>query len=182
MCIRDRTCVGAEHCRFGTQKSMGMGVKLERMLFGMWSPHKVKLAVSGCPRNCAEAGIKDVGVIGVDSGYEIYVAGNGGIKTEVAQFLCKVKSDDEVMEYSGAFLQLYREEGYYLERTCHYVARVGLDHVKAAVVDDATQRGELYARLRDALQDYEDPWTQAVQQPAVRREYEVIQLLSLIHI
>jgi nitrite reductase (NADH) large subunit len=82
------------------------------------------------------------------------------------------------MEYSGAFLQLYREEGYYLERTCHYVARVGLDHVKAAVVDDATQRGELYARLRDALQDYEDPWTQAVQQPAVRREYEVIQLVE----
>jgi hypothetical protein len=88
-----------------------MGVKLEKMLFGMCSPHKVKLAVSGCPRNCAEAGIKDVGVIGVDSGYEIYVAGNGGIKTEVAQFLCKVKTDDEVKEYSGAFLQLYREEG-----------------------------------------------------------------------
>jgi hypothetical protein len=68
-----------------------MGVKLEKMLFGMWSPHKVKLAVSGCPRNCAEAGIKDIGVIGVDSGYELYVGGNGGIKTEVAQFLCKVK-------------------------------------------------------------------------------------------
>jgi hypothetical protein len=113
-----KTCVGAEHCRFGTQLSMAMGVKLERMLFGMWSPHKVKLAVSGCPRNCAEAGIKDVGVIGVDSGYELYVAGNGGIKTEVAQFLCKVKRDEEVMEYSGAFLQLYREEGFYLERTC----------------------------------------------------------------
>ncbi len=87
-----KTCVGAEHCRFGTQRSMAMGVKLERMLFGMWSPHKVKLAVSGCPRNCAEAGIKDIGVIGVDSGYELYVAGNGGIKTEVAQFLCKVRS------------------------------------------------------------------------------------------
>jgi nitrite reductase (NADH) large subunit len=135
-----KTCVGAEHCRFGTQRSMAMGVKLERMLFGMWSPHKVKLAVSGCPRNCAEAGIKDVGVIGVDSGYELYVAGNGGIKTEVAQFLCKVKNDEEVMEYSCAFLQIYREEGYYLERTCHYVARVGLDHVKAAVVDDPARR------------------------------------------
>jgi nitrite reductase (NADH) large subunit len=115
-----KTCVGAEHCRFGTQLVDGMGVKLEKMLFGMWSPHKVKLAVSGCPRNCAEAGIKDVGVIGVDSGYELYVAGNGGIKTEVAQFFCKVTSDEEVMEYSGAFLQLYREEGFYLERTCHY--------------------------------------------------------------
>jgi nitrite reductase (NADH) large subunit len=171
-----KTCVGAEHCRFGTQRSMAMGVKLEKMLFGMWSPHKVKLAVSGCPRNCAEAGIKDVGVIGVDSGYELYVAGNGGIKTEVAQFLCKVKTDDEVKEYSGAFLQLYREEGFYLERTCHYVARVGLDHVKAAVVDDPARRKELHERLLFALQDYEDPWQAAVATPAVRREYEVIRV------
>ncbi len=171
-----KTCVGAEHCRFGTQRSMSMGVKLERMLFGMWSPHKVKLAVSGCPRNCAEAGIKDIGIIGVDSGYELYVAGNGGIKTEVAEFLCKVKTDEEVMEYSGAFLQLYREEGYYLERTCHYVARVGLDYVKAAVVNDTAGRKALFERLLFALQDYEDPWQQAVQQPVVRREYEVINI------
>ncbi len=174
-----KTCVGAEHCRFGTQRSMAMGVKLERMLFGMWSPHKVKLAVSGCPRNCAEAGIKDIGVIGVDSGYELYVAGNGGIKTEVAQFLCKVRSDEEVMEYSGAFLQIYREEGFYLERTCHYVARVGLDHVKAAVANDAAKRKDLYERLLFALQDYEDPWQAAVAKPAVRREYEVIQIKEL---
>ncbi len=153
-----KTCVGAEHCRFGTQLAMDMGVKLEKMLFGMWSPHKVKLAVSGCPRNCAEAGIKDVGIIGVDSGYELYVAGNGGIKTEVAEFFCKVKSDEEVMEYSGAFLQLYREEGYYLERTVHYVQRVGLDYVKAKVVEDAAQRKALFERMLFALQDYKDPW------------------------
>jgi nitrite reductase (NADH) large subunit len=153
-----KTCVGAEHCRFGTQLSMSMGVKLEKMLFGMYSPHKVKLAVSGCPRNCAEAGIKDVGVIGVDSGYEIYVAGNGGIKTEVAEFFCKVKTDDEVMEYSGAFIQLYREEGYYLERTVHYVQRVGLDYCKAKVVDDAENRKALYDRLLFTLQGYKDPW------------------------
>ena len=153
-----KTCVGAEHCRFGTQLSMSMGVKLEKMLFGMYSPHKVKLAVSGCPRNCAEAGIKDVGVIGVDSGYEIYVAGNGGIKTEVAEFFCKVKTDDEVMEYSGAFIQLYREEGYYLERTVHYVQRVGLDYCKAKVVEDAENRKALYDRLLFTLQGYKDPW------------------------
>ncbi|MDQ7988376.1 MAG: nitrite reductase large subunit NirB [Candidatus Dactylopiibacterium sp.] len=155
-----KTCVGAEHCRFGTQRSMDMGVKLEKMLFGMWSPHKVKLAVSGCPRNCAEAGIKDVGVIGVDSGYELYVAGNGGIRTEVAQFLCKVKSDEEVMEHSAAFLQLYREEGFYLERTVHWLARVGLDHVKQRIVEDADGRRELAGRLHYALQDYQDPWQQ----------------------
>ncbi len=171
-----KTCVGAEHCRFGTQLSMSMGVKLEKMLFGMWSPHKVKLAVSGCPRNCAEAGIKDVGVIGVDSGYEIYVGGNGGIKTEVAEFLCKVKSDEEVKEYTGAFLQLYREEGFYLERTCHYLSRVGLDHVKKIVVEDAEQRAALYQRLLFALQDYVDPWAEANAKPAVRREFEILEI------
>jgi nitrite reductase (NADH) large subunit len=138
-----KTCVGSEHCRFGTQLSMSMGVKLEKMLFGMWSPHKVKLAVSGCPRNCAESGIKDVGVIGVDSGYELYVGGNGGIKTEVAQFLCKVKTDEEVLEYAAAFLQLYREEGFYLERTVHYLNRVGLEHAKKAVVENAANRKAL---------------------------------------
>jgi len=157
-----KTCVGSEHCRFGTQLAMGMGIKLEKMLFGMWSPHKVKLAVSGCPRNCAESGIKDVGVIGVDSGYELYVGGNGGIKTEVAQFLVKVKSDEEVMEYAGAFIQLYREEAYYLDRTCHYLERVGLDYVKGRVVEDADNRKALYARLLDSLKDVKDPWAERV--------------------
>lgn len=161
-----KTCVGAEHCRFGTQKSMDMGVKLEKMLFDMYAPHKVKLAVSGCPRNCAEAGIKDVGVIGVDSGYEIYIGGNGGIKTEVAQFLCKVESDEEVMEYSGAFLQLYREEGWYLERTCHYMERVGLDYIKSRIVEDPENRQACYARLLDSLKNARDPWqTSREEQP-----------------
>ncbi len=171
-----KTCVGAEHCRFGTQLSMNMGVKLEKMLFGMWAPHKVKLAVSGCPRNCAEAGIKDVGVIGVDSGYEIYVAGNGGIKTEVAEFLCKVRTDDEVQEYSGAFLQLYREEAYYLERTCHYVARVGLDYVKGIVVENAERRAELYERLLYSLQGYADPWANAVATQS--KEYRALEVTA----
>jgi nitrite reductase (NADH) large subunit len=170
-----KTCVGAEHCRFGTQLAMDMGVKLEKMLFGMWSPHKVKLAVSGCPRNCAEAGIKDVGVIGVDSGYEIYVAGNGGIKTEVAQFLCKAANDEEVMEITGAFLQLYREEGFYLERTCHYVARVGLDHVKKRVVQDAVSRRALFERLLYALKDATDPWAEQQAAP-LARQYKTIEL------
>ncbi|MBW8372029.1 MAG: nitrite reductase large subunit NirB, partial [Thiobacillus sp.] len=102
-----KTCVGSEWCRFGTQNSTQMGIDLEKTFFKMWAPHKVKLAVSGCPRNCAEVAIKDVGIIGVDSGGEISVGGNGGINTEVAQFLVKVKTPDEVIEYSGAFLQLY---------------------------------------------------------------------------
>ena len=153
-----KTCVGREWCRFGTQDSTSMGKDLERALWRMYAPHKVKLAVSGCPRNCAEAGIKDVGVIGVDSGWEIYVAGNGGIKTEVAQFLVKLKTADEVLEHAGAFLQLYREEGWYLERTVHYVSRVGLDHVKKKILDDADNRRALWERLQFALDGEPDPW------------------------
>jgi hypothetical protein len=153
-----KTCVGSEWCRFGTQDSTQMGKDLERALWRMYAPHKVKLAVSGCPRNCAESGIKDVGVIGVDSGWEIYVAGNGGIKTEVAQFLAKVKTSEEVLEYAGAFLQLYREEGWYLERTVHYVQRVGLDAIKKKILDDHEGRKALWARLQFALDGEPDPW------------------------
>ena len=153
-----KTCVGSEWCRFGTQDSTQMGKDLERALWRMYAPHKVKLAVSGCPRNCAESGIKDVGVIGVDSGWEIYVAGNGGIKTEVAQFLCKLKTSAEVLEYSGAFLQLYREEGWYLERTVHYVGRVGLDYVKKQILEDAAGRKALWERLQFSLDGEPDPW------------------------
>ncbi len=153
-----KTCVGSEWCRFGTQDSTQMGKDLERTLWRMYAPHKVKLAVSGCPRNCAESGIKDVGVIGVDSGWEIHVGGNGGIKTEVAQFLVKVKTAEEVLAYSGAFLQLYREEGWYLERTVHYIARVGLDRIKKRILDDGPGRQALWERLQFSLDGEPDPW------------------------
>ena len=153
-----KTCVGSEWCRFGTQNSTLMGQQLERQLALMYSPHKVKLAVSGCPRNCAESGIKDVGIIGVDSGWEIYVGGNGGIKTEVAQFLIKLKTHEEVLEYAGAFLQLYREQAWYLERTVHYLARVGLEHVKQAMIEDHANRKALYERLLFSLDGLPDPW------------------------
>jgi nitrite reductase (NADH) large subunit len=169
-----KTCVGSEWCRFGTQDSTQMGKDLERALWRMYAPHKVKLAVSGCPRNCAEAGIKDVGVIGVDSGWEIYVAGNGGIKTEVAQFLVKLKTADEVLEYSGAFLQLYREEGWYLERTVHYVSRVGLDHVKKRILDDAEGRKALWERLKFSLDGEPDPWFEFEKAAVDTRQFEVV--------
>jgi nitrite reductase (NADH) large subunit len=153
-----KTCVGSEWCRMGTQDSTQMGKDLERAMWRMYAPHKVKFAVSGCPRNCAEAGIKDVGIIGVDSGWEMYIAGNGGIKTEVAQFFTKVKSAEEVMEYTGAFMQLYREEGWYLERTVHYVNRVGMDYVKKKILEDEAGRKALWAKLQFALEGEPDPW------------------------
>jgi nitrite reductase (NADH) large subunit len=173
-----KTCVGSEWCRFGVQDSTQMGIDLEHTFAKMYAPHKVKLAVSGCPRNCAESGIKDVGVIGVDSGWEIYVAGNGGIKTEVAQFLCKVKTAEEVLEYTGAFLQVYREEARYLDRTVHWVARVGLDYVKQRVIEDATGRKALYARLLYALQGEKDPWQERAQGVA-KHEFEVLEMVAV---
>lgn len=173
-----KTCVGSEFCRFGTQNSTQMGIDLETMLANMWSPHKVKLAVSGCPRNCAESGIKDVGIIAVDSGWEIHVGGNGGIKTEVAQFLVKVKTSDEVREYTGAFLQLYREEAYYLDRTVHYIARVGLDYIRQRVVDDADNRRALHERLLFALEGLSDPWAARIA-GAQRHEFQPLKLKML---
>jgi nitrite reductase (NADH) large subunit len=171
-----KTCVGSEWCRFGTQDSTQMGKDLERALWRMYAPHKVKLAVSGCPRNCAESGIKDVGVIGVDSGWEIYVAGNGGIKTEVAHFFCKVKTREEVLEYSGAFLQLYREEGWYLERTVHYVNRVGLDYVKKKILDDAESRAALWERLKFSLDGEPDPWFEFGKAKVDARQFDALQV------
>jgi len=170
-----KTCVGSEFCRFGTQNSTQMGIDLETMLANMWSPHKVKLAVSGCPRNCAESGIKDVGIIAVDSGWEIHVGGNGGIKTEVARFLVKVRSAEEVREHVGAFLQLYREEAYYLDRTVHYIERVGLDYIRAQVVDDAARRQTLFDRLLYSLEGTQDPWEARIA-GARREEYQPLKI------
>ncbi|MCX7675958.1 MAG: nitrite reductase large subunit NirB, partial [Alteraurantiacibacter sp.] len=110
-----KTCVGSEWCRFGTQDSTGLGVRIERMTWGSWMPHKFKIAVSGCPRNCAEATIKDFGVVCVDSGYELHVGGNGGMKVRATDLLCKVATEQEVLEICAAFIQLYREQAHYLE-------------------------------------------------------------------
>jgi nitrite reductase (NADH) large subunit len=154
-----KTCAGKTWCRFGTQNSTGLGVKLERMTWGSWMPHKFKMAVSGCPRNCAEATIKDFGVVCVDSGYELHVGGNGGIKVRVTDLLCKVDSEEEVLEYSAAFIQLYREEGHYLERTAPWVERVGLNHIKQQILDDVANRKALCDRFLYSQRFAQtDPW------------------------
>ncbi len=158
-----KTCVGSEWCRFGTQDSTGLGVKVERMTWGSWMPHKFKIAVSGCPRNCAEATIKDFGVVCVDSGYELSVGGNGGIKVRATDFLCKVATEQEAMQYCAAFIQLYREEARYLERTAPWIERVGVEYVRARIADDAAGRdalAERFAFSQQFMQD--DPWAARV--------------------
>jgi nitrite reductase (NADH) large subunit len=156
-----KTCVGKEWCRFGTQDSTGLGIQIEKMTWGSWTPAKFKIAVSGCPRNCAEASIKDLGVVCVDSGYEILVGGNGGIKVRVTDFLCKVETEAEVLEHTGAFMQLYREEGRYLERTAHWIERVGLNYVKQRIAEDAAGRAELHRRFLQSQETAQvDPWAE----------------------
>ena len=159
-----KTCAGKTWCRFGTQNSTGLGVKLEQLTWGSWMPHKFKLAVSGCPRNCAEATIKDFGVVCVDSGYELHVGGNGGIKVRVTDLLCKVETEEEVLEYCGAFIQKYREEAHYLERTAPWVERVGLSTIKDVVVDNKAEREQLYERFKFSQQFAQvDPWAKRAQ-------------------
>ncbi|MBS4073186.1 MAG: NAD(P)/FAD-dependent oxidoreductase, partial [Algoriphagus sp.] len=158
-----KTCVGSEWCRFGTQDSTGLGVKLEQMTWGSWMPHKFKIAVSGCPRNCAEATIKDFGVVCVDSGYELHVGGNGGIKVRATDLLCKVETEEQAMEVCAAFIQFYREDAWYLERTAPWIERVGLDYVKSALLDDPDAVARLAARFRYSQSFMqEDPWARRV--------------------
>ncbi len=154
-----KTCVGSEWCRFGTQDSTGLGVKIEKMTWGSYMPHKFKIAVSGCPRNCAEATIKDFGVVCVDSGYELHVGGNGGIHVRATDLLCKVETEEEAMEYCAAFIQLYREDAHYLERTAPWLERKGLDWIKAQMFDDPERIGRLAARFRYSQSFWQvDPW------------------------
>jgi len=154
-----KTCVGSEWCRFGTQDSTGLGVQVERMTWGSWMPHKFKIAVSGCPRNCAEATIKDFGIVCVDSGYELHVGGNGGIKVRATDLLCKVATEQQALDYCAAFIQLYREEARYLERTAPWIERVGIDYVRARIVDDDVGREALTGRfLFSQSFSQDDPW------------------------
>jgi nitrite reductase (NADH) large subunit len=154
-----KTCVGSEWCRFGTKDSTGLGIKLEKMCWGSWTPHKVKFAVSGCPRNCAEATIKDMGVVCVEAGYDISVGGNGGVDVRVTDSLVRVATEKEVLEYAGAFVQLYREEAHYLERTAPWVTRIGIAYVKKRLVEDAEGRKALHRRfLHSQTFAQADPW------------------------
>lgn len=168
-----KTCVGSEWCRFGTQDSTGLGIKLEKMMWGSWTPHKVKLAVSGCPRNCAEATCKDIGIICVDSGYEIHFAGAAGMEIKGTEILCKVETEEDALEYCAALLQLYRDQGHYLERIYKWRARVGREAIEAAIVDDAEGRLNLFERFLYAQRfSQSDPWAERATGGVDKHEFE----------
>ena len=157
-----KTCVGSEWCRFGTQDSTGLGIKLEKFMWGSWTPAKVKLGVSGCPRNCAEATCKDIGVICVDSGYEIHVGGAAGLHIRGTELLTRVATEQEAIWVICAVTQMYREDGWYLERIYKWMERVGLETIRTAV-EDADNRRALYDRFAYSQRFSRiDPWAERV--------------------
>jgi nitrite reductase (NADH) large subunit len=156
-----KTCVGTDWCRFGTQDSTGLGIRIERFMWGSWTPAKVKMAVSGCPRNCAEATCKDVGVVCVDSGYEIHFAGAAGLDVKQTELLGLVKTEDETLEVIAALVQMYREQGRYLERIYKWARRVGVDEIRRQVLDDLDRRTAYYMRFVYSQQFAQvDPWAE----------------------
>lgn len=158
-----KTCVGNDWCRFGTQDSTGLGVRLERFMWGSWTPAKVKLAVSGCPRNCAEATCKDVGVVCVDSGFEIHFAGAAGLDIKPTEVLGHAKTEDQALEIIVAVVQMYREQGHYLERIYKWARRIGHDEIRCQIMQDEVKRKAYFDRFVESQQYAQsDPWSDRV--------------------
>lgn len=166
-----KTCVGSTFCRFGTQDSIGMGIAMEKKFERLNTPAKVKLAVSGCPRNCAEATIKDLGVVAIDGGWEIYVGGNGGTRVRAADLLTKVKTEEEVLEWTGAYLQYYRETAKFNERTAEWLPRMGLPKIKE-VLALQSEREALVSRIEKTLDLMKDPWQQIIENADLLKAFD----------
>ncbi|MCF8465970.1 MAG: nitrite reductase large subunit NirB [Sneathiella sp.] len=158
-----KTCVGTDWCRFGTQDSTGLGIRIEKFMWGSWTPAKVKMAVSGCPRNCAEATCKDIGVICLDSGYEIHFAGAAGLDIKGTEILGRVRSEDETIEHISALTQMYREQGHYLERIYKWAKRIGLEEIRRQIMEDTEARRGYFDRFVLSQKFAQvDPWSERV--------------------
>ena len=155
-----KTCVGTEFCRYGVGDSTALGIAIEQRFQGLESPHKMKLATAGCPRNCSEATTKDLGAVAIEGGrWEIYIGGGAGSKVRKGDLLCTVSTHEDVLVTMGRFMQYYREHARYLERTYDFVERVGITHLKRLLVDDAEGIcADLDAAVQAAVDAFVDPW------------------------
>lgn len=175
-----KTCVGKNFCRFGTQDSMGLGIKLEERFEYIDTPHKFKVGVSACPRSCVESAVKDFGVIGVENGFQIYIGGNGGTEVKEAELLTTVETEAEVIELCGAMMQYYRETGIYGERTAPWLERLGFEAVKAVLLDEA-KRQALVTTLEEATAaKRQDPWHQITADRDLREKMYSIDYRELV--
>ena len=158
-----KTCVGTEFCRFGVGDSTGLGVKIEKRFQGIESPHKMKLAVSGCPRNCAESTTKDVGATAIEGGkWEVYIGGAAGSRVRKGDVLCVTDSHDDTVLMMGRFMQYYRENARYLERTYDFVERMGIERLRQILVEDSEGSCDRLDReMQAAVDAYQDPWLEA---------------------
>lgn len=158
-----KSCIGIDYCRFGLGDSMGLAQKIETRFRGIDSPGKLKLATTGCPRNCSEALIKDVGAVAIGEGkWEIYVGGAGGSHVRKGDLLVVVDNEEDVLLYSGRFIQFYRENAKYKERTYTFVERLGIERVRAVVVDDCEGlAAALDAAMQASTEAAYDPWREA---------------------
>jgi nitrite reductase (NADH) large subunit len=176
-----KTCVGSDFCRFGVGDSTALGIALEERFQGIEGPGKMKLAVTGCPRNCAEAYVKDLGVVAIDGGrWEIYVGGAAGAHVRKGDLLATVDSADEVLTLTGRFLQYYRENGNWLERTYAFVPRIGIERIREIVVEDADGiAADLDAAMDASVAAYRDPWKER-QRPATPGQFRTSLPLTVL--
>lgn len=167
-----KTCVGTDFCRFGLGDSTTLGINIEKRFQGIEMPHKVKMAVSGCPRNCAEATVKDVGVVAIEGGkWEIYVGGAAGASVRKGDVLCVADSPEDVLKYMGRFLQYYRENAKYMERTYGFLERVGVERLREVLMDDVEGLCDrLDEDIQAAVEAYFDPWKEG-QNPVHQNQF-----------
>lgn len=168
-----KSCVGSRFCRFGTKDSLGLGIQLEQEIEMVDTPHKMKMGVTGCPRNCAEVLTKDFGVVCVENGYQLYFGGNGGTEVRECDSLTTVKTEEEVIKYAKAYVQYYRENANYGERTAPWVERMGVDTVKDTLLNEENVE-QLVNRFEKAKNTYQEAWSSVLNNPAKRDMYEVI--------
>jgi nitrite reductase (NADH) large subunit len=178
-----KSCVGTDFCRYGVGDSIALAQKIERRFQGVESPHKMKLATAGCPRNCSEAYVKDIGAVAIEGGkWEVYVGGAAGGSVRKADLLCTVDTHDDVLLYMGRFMQYYREHGKYLERTYGFVTRVGIDTLRQILVADSLGIcARLDAEIQKAVDAYHDPWKEA-ELPAYPKQFSGPELAHALEV
>src|SRR5438552_16223136 len=176
-CRMVKTCVGTDFCRFGVQDSIGAGVEMERRFENLYTPHKVKMGAVGCPRNCAEATVKDIGLVGQEGSWQVVVGGAAGKNVRKADLLITVKSTDEALQTAELFFQYYRENANYLERTYDFVERFGIEKVrKETVYAPEAQKKGLLQRLRKSKTLSRDAW---LERDAPMNPTQFVQILPM---
>jgi len=168
-----KSCVGTDFCRYGTQNSIATGIELETLLEGLYTPAKVKMGVVGCPRNCAEATVKDIGLVGIEGGWQVVIGGGAGKIVRAADILVTVKTTEEALESALLFFQYYREHGEYLERTYDFVVRIGLEKIRReTILAPCEIKKGLLDRLNKARAKAVNPWDVESKKPVHPMQFQ----------